>query len=241
MEEKISPQLKAAFDAMPGCWGAKDSNSAFLYVNSSYSDLIGLKHHMDAIGMTDFDMPCDTAACAHLFQEQDKQVMSSAQSIKALDIHPFANNQWRAYIFSKSPLYCENGKIIGTIFHGEDITSSKVLELGLILHQLDLHNKPKKIQLSGTYSIGSGGGIAKLTERESEMLFFILRGKQTKYIAQMLKISDRTVEKHMESLKVKFSALCKADLVDCAVKLGYSNHIPERLFSYQLSAVLKED
>lgn len=69
--ESLDPRLKQIFDQMPGAWGCKDENSVFLYANSEYGRIIGLPHHEDVIGRTDFDMPCDTTNLAGTFQEQE--------------------------------------------------------------------------------------------------------------------------------------------------------------------------
>ena len=81
----------------------------------------------------------------------------------------------------------------------------------------------------------------KLSDREAECLFFILRGKTSKQIARYLGISHRTVEEHINHLKNKFHAKSKGELIDKAFQAGFLNSIPESLFHTQLSVALKED
>lgn len=63
----------------------------------------------------------------------------------------------------------------------------------------------------------------KLTARESECLFYLLRGKTAKKIATILGISHRTVETYVDYLKIKFQALNKSELIEKAIEKGYFN------------------
>lgn len=135
---QIDPKLQSLFDQMPGCWGCKDKDSVFMYANKEYAKIIGVKEsrHLDIIGRTDFDMPCDTVNCAELFKKQDKTVIITEKRMRILDIHPFSGKEWKAYIFTKTPLYDNHKNITGTIFHGTDITNSSILELGSFLSKM---------------------------------------------------------------------------------------------------------
>lgn len=239
---QIDPNLRSLFDRMPGCWGCKDEQSVFMYANKEYASIIGLneKRHLDIIGRTDFDMPCDTVNCAELFRKQDKSVIDSGKSLKILDIHPFSGKEWKAYIFTKTPLHDSNSNVIGTIFHGEDITTPKILELGSFLSKMTsgIHNDILSGQNSFLLS-GKHDGV-KLSDREAECLFFILRGKTVKLTARFLGISPRTVEEHVAKLKLKLGAQNKYELIDKAIQAGFLNSIPERLLKTQLSVALTE-
>ena len=62
-----------------------------------------------------------------------------------------------------------------------------------------------------------------LTRRESEILKFVILGYTAKRIGRELKISFRTVEKYIDSLKLKFRCNSKGELVELAIKSGYIN------------------
>lgn len=239
---QIEPGLRSLFDQMPGCWGCKDNNSVFMYANKAYASIIGVEEdkHLDIIGRTDFDMPCETVNCADLFRKQDKSVIDTGNGLKILDIHPFSGNEWKAYIFTKTPLYDRDKNIIGTIFHGEDITHPNMLELGCFLSKMS--SGIKNELLSGQNSFVLNGKIKKihLSDREEECLFFILRGKTVKLIARFLGLSPRTVEEHVANLKIKLNAQNKYELIDNAIQAGFLSMIPERLLKTQLSIALTE-
>ncbi len=240
MTVKINPQLQQLFDQMPDAWGCKDNHSVFLYANENYCRLVGLNHPKEAIGRTDFDMPCQTSNCANLFRAQDQRVMQLNQKIRILDIHPFAGNEWKAYIFTKTPLTDPNLGVIGTIFHGVDVTSRPVIEIGALLAKMSLSDVSSPLVGQNSYMLSTHFSGINLTQRQSEVLFFLLRGKTAKHIAVVLSISFRTVEAYIEQLKHKFSAANKEELIELAITAGFLSFIPKSLFRAQLSEELKE-
>jgi DNA-binding CsgD family transcriptional regulator len=235
MTRAVDPSLRMLFDQMPGLWGCKDENSVFMYVNAAYAQVVGLQHRLDMVGRTDFDIPCDAAACADLFQAQDKEVMVSARPLKILDIHPCAGGKWGAYLLTKTPLV-EERKVIGTIFHGVDITSARTLELGSLLGRIRV-GAGQEGQLS--YVISDQAGPVDLSPREAEVLFYLIRGKRVKDIAVLLDLSPRTVEQHVATMRHKFSSTSQCELIDQAIDRGYLDYIPERLFKQQMSVVVR--
>ncbi|MBU2710805.1 helix-turn-helix transcriptional regulator [Zooshikella harenae] len=239
--QKVDPKLARFFDQLPGAWGCKDAESNFMYANEDYARLIGLNHHFDIIGRTDFDMPCETVNCAEQFRRQDQQVIGANKKLRILDIHPFAGGEWKAYIFTKTPLLDDNDYIMGTIFHGADITSASTVELGSLLGRIQMGAAQGDSLVSqSSYILDKSYGAVKLTERQSECLFYLIRGKTAKEIAQILGLSMRTIEIYINQLKTKFNAQSKADLIDQSISMGYLALIPERLFCQQLSITLRD-
>lgn len=91
-----------------------------------------------------------------------------------------------------------------------------------------------------SYMLNAVFNNIKLTERQSEVLFYILRGKTAKQIARYLNLSSRTVEEYLSQLKYKFNAGNKHDLIDKAIAEGFLNTIPESIFKTQLSIVMND-
>lgn len=223
--------MKELFDQMPGANGCKGENSVFVYANAEYNE--------DIIGRTDYDMPCETVNCAGMFREQDQQVIKAAKRMRILDIHPFAD-EWKAYIFTKTPWVQKDKKVIGTIFQGVDITSASTIEIGSLLARMQVDGVQHDLLGQSSYIVGNDFSKVKLTLRQQECLFFFLRGKTTKQIASLLSISSRTVEEHHEQLRAKFGVQNRYELIDKAIEGGFLNMIPERLFTTQLSVILRD-
>jgi len=62
-----------------------------------------------------------------------------------------------------------------------------------------------------------------LTDREREVLQLVAEGKTTKYIADRLHISAKTVESHRRQLMDKLGVRSIAELTKCAIKLGLTS------------------
>lgn len=87
---------------------------------------------------------------------------------------------------------------------------------------------------STLYSVGLHGEAPCIenltfTVRQSEVLFYILRGKTVKQIARILEISPRTVDEYLAQLRIKFSVQTKHQLIDKAITSGFFHMQPESL------------
>ncbi|WP_114765664.1 helix-turn-helix transcriptional regulator [Vibrio rhodolitus] len=222
---------------LPGYWGCKDLNSVFVYANTAYAQLVGFQTAEQVIGLSDHDMPCKTANCATDFRQQDKLVIDSQCAIKVLDVHPYPDGSWRAHIFSKKPWYNAEGKVQGTIFFGQDLTDTAILEVGHWICRATGILSDLKV----TKWEVSAPGSEKLTSREQEVLFLMLYGKKPTFIADAMGISIKTFEGYVARLRAKFNAHSKAHLVDLALERGYGSYIPQTMLKTQLSVVIHND
>ncbi|GAA0486667.1 hypothetical protein GCM10009096_31840 [Parasphingorhabdus litoris] len=59
-----------------------------------------------------------------------------------------------------------------------------------------------------------------LTLREHEILEFIAQGLSTKEVAQRIDIAPRTVDRHVENVRLKLRAKNRTHMVACAVMEG---------------------
>ncbi|KZX59800.1 helix-turn-helix transcriptional regulator [Vibrio sp. HI00D65] len=239
LPESLNPIHRSLFEQLPGCWGCKDTDSVFVYANLSYNQLIGLKPGESCTGLTDFDMPSQTIECAQDFRAQDKYVMETRSTLKILDIHPYPDGRWHAHIFTKTPWLDDNNIVQGTIFYGQELTDTAILEVG---HWVCQATCAKDNQASIAGSTPRVSKLKKkLTSRESEVLFLLLFGKKPQYIALTLNISIKTVEGHVARLKQKFDARSKSQLIEYALDSGLGSVIPETLLKKQISVVLHSD
>ncbi|NTZ82500.1 helix-turn-helix transcriptional regulator [Burkholderia metallica] len=232
-------QLKLIFDHYPGLWGCKDSASRFIHVNDAFAKVVGVRDPRELEDKSAFDLPCGSSNCAAEFQAQDREVRETGRAIKVLDIHPYAEDVWMAFIFTKVPLVDRNEEIVGTIFHAEELSQIDMITLGRVIGDSYAGKQVGSPVEQGSYRIGSQKDALELTERERQVLFFLARNKMAKDIANILGLSVRTIEQYIGNLRCKFSASCKNELIDVAAGAGYCNRIPQSLLRNQLSVVLE--
>jgi DNA-binding CsgD family transcriptional regulator len=236
MKNDVTPQLLHIFNQLPGCWGCKDKNSVYVHANTEFSKIIGVDHHLNCVGLTDFDIPSPPVEYAESFQEQDNLVITTGNRIRVIDIHPYSDGNWRAHLFTKTPWKNQQGEIVGTIFSGIELKDTAILEVGHWICRATGLNKKKQ----ASFNLNIHNQPISLNTRESEVLFLLLYGKKPQYMARALEISVKTVENHVLHLREKFNANSKNELQDLALDLGFGSHIPESMLKRQLSAILKE-
>lgn len=66
----------------------------------------------------------------------------------------------------------------------------------------------------------------KLSKRQSECLYYLLRGKSAVAIAKILKLSPKTVEYYIDEIKNKMRCRNKAELIEKAIDNGYIEFNP---------------
>lgn len=63
-------------------------------------------------------------------------------------------------------------------------------------------------------------GVPLLTAREQQVLEFIANGLSAKEVAQEIDIAPRTVERHIENVRLKIRARNRTHMVTLAMELG---------------------
>lgn len=111
--------------------------------------------------------------------------------------------------FSDFILKAEKDPILVTPEH---LSQKNHFELQLSLKKE--YNKTKSKGLSHPSILCCDNGMIKLTKKETQCLRILARGFSLKYIARCLNISPRTVETHIENMKLKASASSKESLAE---------------------------
>lgn len=169
----------------------------------------------DCIGFTYDDVTnCTnwTEGQAYTMWNDDIEVMSTGHAKSGVFEPPLPGPDGilRYYVTTRSPLRNQEGKIAGVFGISIDITNSYLMQKNFAKNlQLDIErsNKDQK----------------KLAKRQTECLYYLVRGMTIKQIAKALNLSDRTVESYLEDLKVKLNCLNKSDLIAKAIEMGFGN------------------
>ena len=207
----------------------KDFDGVYRLANSNLSYCLGYKNLEEMIGLeaNDFTMPNPASEIADQFIEEDKLVINTKKDLKIISMVKWAdNNSIRTIFVNKRPIIDSNNNVLGTIGICNDVTNTNI---GLALL---LNKKNKKIQNSYQISNFNYGIGNKLTKKQSTCIFLMLRGKTAKEIADIMGISRRTVESHMQVIKYKLSCNSKSQIIDKSIELGFCNVIPEDVIPY---------
>lgn len=210
----------------------KDINSIYLESNSLCASMFGYKRPEEVVGVRDEDIPCKISELAEIFQKHDREVISTGRSKRVLEVLQTANNVWKIFLVTKNPLLDQDRQIVGTSAYSIDITKP------FIALNRGFTNIPINNHFQSSYIVDNYFGESELSPRQSVCLFYLLHGKTIKQIGKLLNISPRTVETHLEKLKLKFNCRTKGELIDQALSQKFDTIIPEFLFKQQLAIEL---
>jgi DNA-binding CsgD family transcriptional regulator len=203
---------------------SKDIEGKFLNCNEQQAWSMGLKNEKAVIGKTDFDIwdprkPNSEGTCvARILRENDKQVITSKKTINFIESVSSDNS----YFSIKQPLYDQYENINGISGISIEITSSNFIET-IINTAKAFGLSESDLKLSSSYQeyLKIKSRDFKLSIREIECLYHLVRGKTAKMIAQFLNLSPRTVESYIENIKAKFGCYTKSELLDKALQKGF--------------------
>ncbi|MCB0166929.1 MAG: PAS domain S-box protein, partial [Anaerolineae bacterium] len=122
--------LRTLIDSLPDAIYFKDTRSRFIIGNQAVARLMGAHYGEELVGKTDFDFYPQDIAVNYYTDEQ--AVVESGQPIVAKVepvINPLGERRWLST--TKLPLRDQDGKVIGLVGIGRDITQHKELEEAL--------------------------------------------------------------------------------------------------------------
>lgn len=239
IQKNTLDDVKAFIQTSPHPCAIKDRNSVFIQANTNYACLVGFKHAEEFLGRTDFDVPSGQVRCAPLFRAQDQEVIRTPHVMKILDVQPEAGEKWHAFFTTKTVFWNSKGEIGGTFVQMEDITSEATLQFCFTLGKTTPYMGESNFAYQFSYIFGTLKNPS-LTQRQGQILFFLIRRYSLKKIALALGLSLRTISAEVETLKDSFRASNMSDLIDKAIAQGCINLIPRGLSYRQRSIILQE-
>ena len=197
----------------------KDLNGKILACSEKFVRMSGYKGLDDAVGNSLYECNCTLADHADEVYSQDKEVLLHGTQ-QLLNVHTWADGNLSAFLTTKSKFHVD-GEIIAISCQAQEMSKGALSRLGDILCRNQLSH--------GTYSL-TGNRRKKLTNRESEVLFYLVRGKSSKEIGQILGIDWRTVNDVVYRLRNKFDAINRRQLVQDAIDQGFMYFVPDTIF-----------
>lgn len=176
--------------------------------------------HSSLIGKTNFNIQAPAVELAPQFHQECQRVIDSQMSMVFLCSGAFAKNEAINYLYTIAPIQRKDGMPLGLIIYGERLKnhSSAMQAVNALYKNMDSSHNYKTCLLAPSYP--------GLTKRESQCLYWLLRGYNTPQIAEQLFLSKRTIESHFESIKLKYNCQSKKELVDFCYELNLFQVLP---------------
>ncbi|MFT3741526.1 MAG: LuxR C-terminal-related transcriptional regulator [Gammaproteobacteria bacterium] len=201
----------------------KNINFKYAYCNDKLVSFSKLKNHKHILSKEDYELPW--AEDANFYRNIDKEVLLGKEMKILLEVRVASGDKIAALqnkIAIKNP---ETGNVIGIMVSMSEIYNSSTNEFLAQIKIRDSINIINKIQIPINYKLQNYDKY-NFSARESECLFYVLRGMTTKMIAEILNRSPRTVEKFILSIKNKMGCTYKTEVIEKSIKEGLIDIIP---------------
>jgi len=217
--------------------GVVDLESHYLYANNKLSKLIFEKNKIHPEDkLTHYDIQGPVNNYAKNFQAEDKLAFSSDKMIKIFGCYHCKGDDWRVVLGGKNTFDIDGKKAL--FYDYFDVTQTKLRHIGMLLtdsHRKTFHeNNWRQVSYILTDCYESLG----LTVRQSECLFYLVRGKTASEIAQILFRSKRTIESHIDTLKLKLQCETRSEIISKIFDLKLDTTIPNSVIEHPLEESL---
>lgn len=123
-------QIRALVNSIPDLVWLKDPDGVYLECNSKFERFLGAKE-AEIIGKTDYDFV--EKELADLITEKDRDVMKTGKPVMSEEEVNYADDGHMELLeIIKTPMYDSNGRLIGVLGIGRDITRHKEAEESLL-------------------------------------------------------------------------------------------------------------
>jgi len=165
-------RLKSLVRGMPDLVWLKNAEGVFLQCNRRFEDLMG---HPEAelLGKTDYDFV--TRDLADLFRQNDLQAVLAGHPVSNEEWLTFASDQHRELVQTvKTPLYDQDGALLGVLGVARDITAARSAEHALRDSEATLR-RTQQLARIGSWTLHMRDGSIRWSDETYE-LFWVEKG-----------------------------------------------------------------
>ncbi|QBG48769.1 PAS domain S-box protein [Verrucomicrobia bacterium S94] len=131
--------LNDVVSAVPGLMWLKDENGIYLFCNPRFEELYGQEKEQ-IVGRTDYDFV--DKETADLFRHYDQKVVETGSVSVNEELLTFASDGHQELLETiKTPMYDDDGRLIGILGMSRDITDRKRVEEQIANHQKELEEE----------------------------------------------------------------------------------------------------
>lgn len=182
----------------------KDRNGNYLECNDNLASDTGFSNPEDMLGLCDFDLKFLTTDEKKCLRNNDIHVMKQSNIQTFMEPVTLFDNRKVICVSQKMPAYSKAKKVVGV--RGISLIFERIhFQTGMLFYFKN--NIANFLSLYSNY-------LYYLTPREIEVLYHLIRGKSLKKIGDLLEISPRTSEQHLENIKLKLNLDSKEDIIE---------------------------
>jgi DNA-binding CsgD family transcriptional regulator len=225
-----SPCISEVLPQFPGIAFTKTTDSVYASSSNFAARLYGFRNASQLQGCSDFDVRCKAAESAPEFQREDREVITTDRQLTFVHVNVYAQDRPCIILLHKSPLKDKFDNTVGLACIAHEISQPQI---GRALYAITNLNAKPSSQIRN-HRVGMSGELAELSEREAELLFYLVNGSSLKESAAVLGLSLRTIETYLGRIKRKFQCTTKSQVINFAIEHGFTHMIPRRILKLAL-------
>ncbi|BAU44035.1 PAS domain S-box protein [Leptolyngbya sp. O-77] len=241
-EEELRRQkhlFKSVLDNIPHRIWLKDRQGRHVVVNQSFAESVGIAPEA-LIGKTDFDLwPTDKA---QMFQDEDQAVMNTGQAFSLEEQLPMPDGTTRWFSTTKTPMYDEAGRVIGTTGISMDVSDRRQAEEALrqAKEELEFRVEERTAELQET--VDELQKAVFIRERAEHSLLKTLKELQFRQFAMdqaaLIAITDpQGVITYVNDKLCEISGYSEAELVGKTHRIINSGYHPPEFFQQMWATI----
>lgn len=221
-------QIETIARHAPGALFCLDNDLKFSFANRETIEIAGMKNEDQLLGKQYGDMNCATALLHDEFCALDSKSIQSDKGLTSMSIAIHADGNRHVMLGSKTLQRNAKGEVAGVISHYQEVTDLNLINLNAVLSSTDCAELKKSGQISLEITYFEGSNF-RLSKAENEVLFYALRGKTASEIGKKTFRSKRTIERHLDSIKIKMNCQSKPEMIEKAIEYGFMSQLPPEL------------
>ena len=228
----ISHSMKQFMDGSDDRWVIYSLDNEFIYCNHSNKSTAGVPDDYDLIGKHLNDPPAPIFEnCGINLIEQNRQARKCGK-VTFLNIHPIGySDDWFCDIGDRTLLKNETGDPCAVIVNAKPVLKiwQDTLKSLQAIHRYYTGERQVSMDITTPEA---------LSERQGEVVFFLISGAEPKMIARYLNCSVNSVHKCIDRIRVKLGVSTTTQLIEKVLFLDWHKLLPRRLMYKQLAVVL---
>ena len=215
------PELKPMEYRLPwsDCVTIKNQQSEVLSLSSSYASRLGFRNPVDALGITPYGMICPVVDIASHLVAQDRAALLEKKAKTYIALVMYASSEIKPRLTVRQP--------VDTYI----VSNHRVLDSGLFAQyfyeRIQLIDRGFHRKMQTSYEVVDA--YAGFTLRETQVMYYLLLGMNSRLISHVLQLSPRTVQHYIENIKDKMGCNATSQLIELALYLGFNKQIPASL------------
>lgn len=222
--------IRMIFMQIPFLVTVRDDHNHTLLGNLVLAKFAGFKQIKKLEGLSDFDAPWSDNASIYSQHDQD-----AFNGIIYKQFEPcMTADGYKVLLVQKIPLKNKCNGIKAVIGVAIEITEKEIVSTIHLIEKKHSLTQERALIVSSKPYIQEKFPTVNLSTKDIECIYYILRGRSSKVIANYYHCSCRTIEARLDTLKAKFECPTKQMFIEKLAELGFMSMIPESILSKQL-------